>query len=199
MIKLTSTWQHLNNIASHPYKCGYCDTEIASDKGYFSTGSNQASFIWICHVCNRPTFIEFLNNSFNGQFPGSWYGDDVDSLPNKELANLYSEARACISVNAFTASVLCSRKLIMNIAHSKGATEGLHFIQYVEYLDENHYIPPDGKQWVDHIRQKGNEATHEIEKMSEDDAKELIDFIYMLMKFIYEFPARIRNKSQTDE
>ena len=79
----------------------------------------------------------------------------------------------------------------MNIAVSQGADEGQKFIQYVEFLAENGFVPPNGRGWVDHIRQKGNEATHEIVQMSKDDATELISFTEMLLKFIYEFPAKI--------
>jgi hypothetical protein len=52
-------------------------------------------------------------------------------------------------------------------------------------------VPPNGKGWVDHIRKKGNEATHEIVLMKKDDALELISFAEMLLKFIYEFPAQV--------
>jgi hypothetical protein len=100
-----------------------------------------------------------------------------------------------MKVNAYTASILCSRKLLMNIAVSKGAAEGLKFIQYVDYLADNGYLPPDGKQWVDEIRKIGNVATHEINIMNRADAEELLIFLGMLLKFIYEFPAMIRNKS----
>ena len=54
----------------------------------------------------------------------------------------------------------------MHIAVEKGATTGKSFIEYVEYLYGHHYIPPDGKEWVDYIRQKGDEATHEIRMMN---------------------------------
>lgn len=77
----------------------------------------------------------------------------------------------------------------MNIAVNKGAEEGKKFIEYVEYLSEKGYVPPDGKGWVEHIRQKGNEATHEIKLMSKTDAEDLIVFSQMLLKFIYEFPS----------
>jgi len=52
----------------------------------------------------------------------------------------------------------------------------------------------DGKGWVDHIRKKGNEANHEIVIMKKGDALDLITFIEMLLKFIYEFPSRIPPK-----
>jgi hypothetical protein len=44
---------------------------------------------------------------------------------------------------------------------------------------------------VDHIRRKGNEATHEIALMSQQDAEELVGFSEMLLKFVYEFPNRV--------
>jgi len=64
-------------------------------------------------------------------------------------------------------------------------------MEYVNYLSEIGYVPPNGKHWVDHIRKKGNEATHEIALMDENDAKELITFTEMLLKFIYEFPTTV--------
>ncbi len=83
----------------------------------------------------------------------------------------------------------------MHIAVSKGAKQNLKFIEYVEYLSKNNYIPPDAKEWVDHIRSKGNEANHEIVIMAEEDAKDLLAFIEMLLKIIYEFPANIKKKN----
>lgn len=83
----------------------------------------------------------------------------------------------------------------MNIAVSQGAEEGISFKQYVEYLSENHYTPPGSDEWVHHIRTKGNEATHEISIMEKDDAEELITFIEMLLKFIYEFPSKMKKKT----
>jgi hypothetical protein len=64
----------------------------------------------------------------------------------------------------------------------------------VEYLATNHYTPPGSEDWVDHIRQKGNEATHEIKEPSPEDAKDLIAFLEMLLIFIFEFPARKRKR-----
>lgn len=82
----------------------------------------------------------------------------------------------------------------MHIAVSKGAKAGESFVSYVQYLADHNYVPPDAKDWVDHIRQKGNEANHEIAVMSRADAEELLSFIEMLLKVIYEFPAAVRQK-----
>ncbi|MBK9304696.1 MAG: DUF4145 domain-containing protein [bacterium] len=67
-------------------------------------------------------------------------------------------------------------------------------MEYVQFLADNNYVPPDAKGWVDHIRKKGNEANHEITVMIREDAEDLLSFIEMLLKVIYEFPATIRKK-----
>jgi len=74
----------------------------------------------------------------------------------------------------------------------KGAAKGGSFISYVEFLSSQNYVPPDGKLWVDHIRTKSNEANHEIVLMTPEDAKDLITFVEMLLKFIYEFPGKVK-------
>jgi hypothetical protein len=79
----------------------------------------------------------------------------------------------------------------MNLAVAQGAREGLKFVEYVNYLSERGYIPPHGKDWVDHIRKKGNEATHEIALMNENDARNILTFTEMLLRFVYEFPAML--------
>ena len=79
----------------------------------------------------------------------------------------------------------------MHVAVESGADVGLKFVQYVEYLWEQHYVPPNAKGWVDHIREKGNEATHEIVQMGREEAEQLISFTEILLKLVYELPQRV--------
>ena len=178
-------WQGLGGIASKKYICGYCDNKVASDRGY-NTDLGSNSFISICPYCQKPSYFSPQYD----QIPGIAAGNDVDSLPD-DIDSLYREARNCVAVSAFTASVLTCRKLLMNIAVAQEAEAGKSFLFYVDYLANEGYVPPNGRGWVDHIRKKGNEANHEIALMSHEDAVELISFAEMLMKFIYEFPAKI--------
>lgn len=178
-------WEGASDIGSKPYRCGYCGNIVASAKGYYT--KDGVFRVYICPHCELPSFFDKEN-----QVPGIAPGNEVENLPD-EIASLYREARYCVSVSAYTASVLACRKLLMNIAVAQDAPEGKKFIEYVQYLADNGYVPPHGKGWVDHIRKKGNEATHEIVIMSQPDAEELISFIEMLLKFIYEFPSKVPN------
>lgn len=143
--------------------------------------------IRICHYCTSPTYFGQYD-SF--QFPGHKYGVDVEALP-EDIYGLYEESRLSYSVSAYGASAMCSRKILMNIAVNKGAEKNKTFKFYVDYLRDNHYIPPNSEQWVEMIRKVGNDANHEIMVITQEQAKELIDFTSFLLKFIYEFPSKI--------
>lgn len=164
------------------FTCGYCAHLVAAHLGFHGSQGN----IYVCPNCENPTYFR----DFEPQVPGVAPGENVQNVP-PDIDALYLEARKSLAADAPTASVLTCRKLLMSIAVAQGAGEGKPFIEYVEYLANNGYVPPNGKGWVDHIRTKGNEANHEIQLMTATDSEELISFIEMLLKFIYEFPARV--------
>jgi hypothetical protein len=183
-------WQNVEpNVISKSFVCGFCSNLVGTTTAYRGQKSGTGDmirFIYICPYCYKPTYFD--EEGF--RVPDASPGSSVDHLP-VDVGALYEEARKCVAGSCYTAAVLLCRKLLMNIAVSNGAAENLKFIQYVEYLAANNYVPPNGKGWVDHIRNKGNEATHEIQQMSAGDANDLVSFVEMLLKFIFEFPNRI--------
>ncbi|SOD19526.1 DUF4145 domain-containing protein [Nitrosomonas ureae] len=182
-------WRNIENIAPRTFVCGFCRNLVGSGRGYYTDNSSPKDIsVHLCPYCYRPSlFIE------GKQYPGISPGSPVLKLP-KDIDSLYEEARMATAAGAYTSAVLTCRKLLMNVAVSQGAAENLSFYSYVEHLSQKGYIPPNGKGWVDHIRKRGNEATHEIVLMSQSDAEELITFSEMLLKFIFEFPSRVPQK-----
>ena len=187
-------WRSTENLPSRSYQCGHCGNVMATKLGYvahIARSGEAVGYIYICHYCTLPTL--FVKNM---QMPGVLFGSAVADIDDPLVKSLYEEARRCTSEGAYTAAVLCCRKLLMHIAVAKGAKPGESFVKYVEFFANKNYIPPDAKDWVDHIRLKANEANHEIVIMSEADAKDLIQFLGMLLTIIYEFPAKIKRKNQ---
>ena len=123
------------------------------------------------------------------QLPGPLLGRSVSDLP-KDVESLYEVARQCLSVNSPTAAAMVCRKILMHVAVEKGAKKGETFKAYVNFLYDQHHIPEASGRWVDHIRNKGNDANHEISLVSKEDAKGLVGFTEVLLKIIYEFPAQ---------
>jgi len=191
-------WNNISKLEPRNFVCGHCGREVGSVEGWFFTqrfpgSSRVTAWIYICPICKNPTFFDERS-----QIPGVAVGRAVENLP-KEISDLYEEIRKATSQEAYTAAVLSCRKLLMHIAVEKGAEKNLNFIDYVDYLAKNHYAPPNSEPWIDRIRQMGNEANHEIKIMSRNDALEIINFLEMLLKFIYEFPGKVNLNSPSVE
>lgn len=185
-------WHTTVALPPQKYTCGFCGSQVASAVGFYESlsGGAHRKRVYVCPSCEQPTYFSDIKGPAVSQVPGVAPGQEVQHLP-ADVKALYDEARRCSGIGAYTSAVLACRKLLMNIAVSHGAKPGETFVSYVEYLSTAGFVPPNGKGWVDYIRKKGNEATHEIALMAQDDASRLVSFAEMLLKFVYEFPATI--------
>ncbi|WP_299162835.1 DUF4145 domain-containing protein [uncultured Tenacibaculum sp.] len=195
-------WKEAYNVPSKEYKCGFCEREIASELGFTAIGTVSANkhgrhesyegikgSIYICYNCKNPTYFD----EDNEQYPDTSFGNLIKHIKEKQVEDLYQEARRCMSSHSYTSTVMCCRKLLMNISVSEGAKEGLNFVDYVNYLKDKNYIPPNGLKWVDEIRKHGNTANHKIVLKTKGEAFKILLFTEMLLKFIYELPNMIND------
>lgn len=181
-------WQGLQPMPSRSFNCGYCGNLVSSVVGFpykYPGAGVTRTTIYICPHCAEPTYFGLIK-----QWPGVRPGATVTNLP-KDVQTAYDEARDCVAASAYTAAAMLARKLLMHLAVGCGAAQGLNFKAYVEHLVNRGYVPPQGKTWVDHIRNKGNEFNHELTFATQQDAQDLIGFLEMLLKFNYEFPAKV--------
>ena len=123
------------------WTCGHCGLTVGGNRGsYLNQGEHMSGHpnrqhqpghplpaervvagiprIFICPNCDKPTYFDKAGK----QTPGVSYGSAIAHLP-KDVETLYTEARNCMSVSAFTASVLATRKLLMNVAVSQGCRD----------------------------------------------------------------------------
>jgi hypothetical protein len=136
----------------------------------------------------KPTFFD----DDGKQVPGPLFGKDVEGVTAPSVTGLYREARFCMTVSAYTAAALCARKMLMNVAVAKGAKAGDSFRSYVEFLADKRLIPEEAKEWVKRIKDSGNDVNHSIDLVEERDAERLLTYVEMLLKLVYEFPARLK-------
>lgn len=189
----TNCWG-TDKIVETSYVCGYCGHEVSSNRGMaLKTEQNGVGYItnpygvYICTHCHMPTFIYK-----DIQVPGNRYGASVNNVPD-EVNSVYEEARSSFSTGSYTGVVLLCRKLLMHIATDLGASNNLRFIEYVDYLNEHHYAGARSEQWVDQIRQFGNQANHEIRINTKEEAQRMIKFCEMILKLNYEYPSIASN------
>lgn len=172
-------------IPSSSIICGYCGDKIAPNMGYLVTDSRKIiAKIFQCPQCKHP-IIYYVDT--NETVPSAMYGREIKNLP-ENIEILYNECRTCYANQCYTSSQMIARTLLMHIAVEQGAEENKTFAHYVDFLNNQGYIPPNGKDWVDFIRKSGNIANHEIIIKEKDETEKVISFVSMLLIFIYELP-----------
>lgn len=186
MERLVGNWNGLEALTTARFSCGHCGNRVSSDRGYFAfTGgshSNKTATAYLCHDCNRLTLLDEAIK----QIPAPMLGRSIKKLPD-DIESLYAEMRRASADGAYSLVVMGGRKLLMHIAVSLGAEEGKKFVQYVSYLESNHYTPPKSSTWVKEIKDMGNESNHELVISTKEDADKIIKFLDLLMTFNYEF------------
>lgn len=182
-------WREVCTIPTQSWRCGYCDRDISSDRGWYAVDGfgHARAYVAICPRCTIPSVISEEGHAV----PAARYGDAVDYLPS-DLESLHTEARNAVGNRAPNSAALACRKLLMHVAVEKGAPAGQSFLSYVEYLAANGYVPPDAREWIDEIREHGNDANHEIDLMSQEEAEDMVDFTTMLLRVVFEYPERGR-------
>ncbi len=189
-------WSGIGEVVRKSFVCGYCGHTVGQDRGYSAKASTgHVAQIYPCPNCTMPTFFAHGGD----QTPSVRLGRDVTGIDNKEVQTLYNEARDCTSVGAYTGAILLCRKILMNIAVQHKAVEGKTFVYYIDFLNDKGYVPPNGKIWIDEIRKKGNEATHETPSPKKEDADQILNFVEMLLRFVYEFPSMVQSKSSPEQ
>jgi len=178
---LANHWTSQNQLPIRTYQCGFCYSKTVSERGY-SNAMGHAT-IMIC-ACGWPTLF-----AEEKQVPGALPGRDVEHLPDSVRA-LFQEGRLAFSVGAFTAMTLALRTLISHVAEEKGGKPKQPFNAALDHLVEKGFLTPELKGWVDKIREKGNAATHDLEIVTQADAKRLLNFAEVLLQLVYEFPAQ---------
>ena len=171
------------------FTCAFCDIKTG---GYVVASHLDAGIEWlICINCKRGSVINDINVS-----PHPLLGRSILGLP--EIIDIvFTEARQSLSTNSYTACELTCRKLLMNVAVDKGAKENQSFIFYIDFLEDNGYITPPMKSWVNKIRENGNESTHEIKAPNQKRANDTLEFTTQLLLIIYEsdYYANIAKKN----
>lgn len=188
------SWEE-NNMVDVNYTCGYCGAYVSSNEGMPIVETDfrgkktisRGAGVYICTNCHMPTFIYD-----DIQVPGNRYGSPVKGVP-ENVNKVYEEARSCYAANAYTGTVLLCRKLLMHVAVDLGAADNLRFIEYVNYLNDQHFVSVKSHKWIDQIRKYGNEATHEIEVSTRKDAETILKFCEMLLKMNYEYPVIVND------
>jgi hypothetical protein len=178
-------WQNESQVPAADFDCGYCSLHVAGATGWqkSAVGGGVVGVVRLCPKCRNPNFF------WEGkQMPAVAFGKPVSHLPDK-IDALYTEARNCMAVNAYTLAVMAGRALLGHIGVSLGAKPNQTFQFYVNYLVAEGHVGAKSKNLVEHVRSKGNETQHDLAIMTREDAELVLRFVEWILLSVYEYPA----------
>ncbi|WBT00347.1 DUF4145 domain-containing protein [Lacticaseibacillus paracasei] len=194
-------------ITAASFTCANCGRDINSDYGMallsvedalpnkswyaniHEIGENYLGIgVYICTNCGFPTFLGADESMQIFQIPKNLYGSEVSGVADS-VNEIYNEARRSFGAEAYTGVVELCRSLLNHVAVDLGAKKGQRFIDYVNYLNDNHFISVKSRVWVDKIRKLGNEANHDLTIFVQKDAELCLRFVEMILKSNYEYPS----------
>lgn len=177
-----SQWHNAESLPSRSFICWNCNNQVASSNGYKTYSDSCRKKIYLCPHCGAPNSYDVEGKAPLSPLPGK----DIEKLP-ENLNEVYNEIRTCMQNNSFTAAIMLMRKIIMNIAVHEGADKNLKFVQYVDYLCDNGIVHKKSKKKAESVKDLGNDANHEIESRTKEEAQNCLEFIELLLMANYEF------------
>ena len=109
-------------------------------------------------------------------------------IKDKKVERLYKEAYNSFGVQSWTPTVQSCRTILHYVTLALGASRNnvSNFADDINWLKNNHWLPPGADTWAHVIRTKGNRSIHETENSSRDDAASMLYLTAMLLRHVWE-------------
>jgi hypothetical protein len=122
-----------------------------------------------------------------------------DHLP-EPLPNFFLQAENALKRGYWDASGAMSRKtldvatkLLMKDAEKQVGNLGPR----IDTLAARGKLTEDLRQWAHHVRLEGNDAAHDEDPFTKDEAEELLDFTELFLTYVFSLPGRMKDKMKS--
>jgi len=163
--------------------------------------ADHTHFIVRCVNCQKDTYLlyrsKFTDRSSNNELaelPAEVRHQYPVSTPvahpavNAGVSSAAVEAEKCLSVGAFNACAVMTRRAMHSLCKDKGGT-GKDLFAQLEDLKSRQLITPDLWEWAEELRVLGRNGAHpEWEDVSQDDAEYSLNFLREIIRFVYILP-----------
>jgi len=178
---------------------------IEHSGSHIPTHSDQVSVL-VCRHCRQGIVAveeQYYEESSDSKFGGKiirhrgiyWWPlpsvEKSEEIP-ESIVEAFSEAERALAANCPRAAAVMARRTIEAVTDNLGKTSGTLY-KRLEILKNEGTLHPTIYDWASGIRILGNVGAHydPLQSISRDEASELIAFVRELLKYVYEFPARL--------
>ncbi len=167
-------------------RCGNCGEAIIYE---FQSPPNHSSM---------PTQVngnlESLGYRFIRQWPNSERGAAPQHVP-ENISRFFEQGTSSLLGGNFDAAAIMFRKTLEASTKEKIPDDaGKPLVKRIDLLVLSGELTKDIGQWAHEIRVGGNEAAHDEELYSADDAEALKNFTEAYLRYVYTLPTMVANR-----
>lgn len=140
----------------------------------------------------RPTTVKVFYRGIHWwPLPEAYLSQDVP----EEIASAFAEATSTLYAQCPRATVVMARRTLEAVTVDKGETNGV-LADRLKALVTKGILQPELAEWAREIRVIGNTGAHYdvLNKASMEDARDLMNFLRELLRYLYEMPAELQRR-----
>ncbi|PJG48716.1 hypothetical protein CAF53_11075 [Sphingobium sp. LB126] len=200
----------------HVDTCPYCFTKNVAfvARQSFVTKAHEKRAFFLCGCCGEGVIWEYVSppgtaaspTDANGdlsrahilvgrRWPEMATGEAPESTPDN-VAHFFKQATDSLHNGSFDAAGMMFRKSLESATKAiDPQASHLTLFKRLQKLVENHLITPALGEWANEIRLGGNEAAHDDEIFSREDAQALRDFTENFLRYAFTLPAAVARRA----
>ena len=196
--------------------CAHCQTRGVGFNvwrgGPEGTGYRERwDFLAVCGRCQRGSLVsiecpgtenpldlpdELIERIFDGgahEILPTLGNVEIPAHIPRNIAKFFKQARQSLEIGAWDAAGAMCRKVLEASLKYKFPDHpaNLKLVARIRKAEEEGNLTRDLAGWADEIRHFGNDATHEDDPFSEDEAKKVDLFTEMMLIYLFTLPARL--------
>ena len=187
-----------------PITCPWCNVESRFQFQSCVVRDHPEGFddvnLYLCGACGMPVLGDDIDDGlprmvFTWWKPAGYASPDYEGTP-QNIADAAREAHRCMAVDAPNAVATMARRAAQGAARDLGAKCHTLFDQ-LKWLRSEGKITTSLFEVAETLRLAGNDGAHPLDKVSVQEAQQLLSFLDDLLLYVYGLPAKLKIATDT--
>lgn len=192
--------------------CPHCHTQKVSFAciGEWLTTDRSQRALFRCGACGEGLIAEYWGTNslrdlagdislwginLGQRWPEPASGDAPEDTP-ATIANFFQQGTSSLASGNFDAAGMMFRKTLESTTkHLDPASANLTLLKRIDKLVEKGALTQEMGSWAHEVRLGGNEAAHEDEPFTKEEAQDLRNFIENFLRYAFTLPSAVRRRS----
>lgn len=193
-------------------ECPHCQTRHVQTTNRFGDPLKEGEpETWFIERCQNPDCQRLIligrdaQNVDSIKYPLGSYDIDKKIKIGDAIRDEFKEAGQCLLADCPKASMVMSRRVLQRILKEQGAGQK-KLVNAIGHAKEKGILRKSFHKLADEIREYGNLSAHpdddQLKNANKDSAKQILDFVELLIEEFYEVPAAaeaLRAQRETEE